>query len=827
MRNTFDYPNVLIITEDVLAPSHGTGTTLMRHFQGYDRDKLLNVYYNPVSDDNALPQTIKANFTQASWDKWRASDHTQWHVFELENNIREQIEHMGFQPDVIYSTFFGMAGYMLTQRIREAYDFQLPIIQHFHDLMMPNDNLAPFFEALRENINQYDAVWALTHTIATDIHAQTGRQVQVVNTFCDMPPPIIKRTHRELSAEFQAVITGNIWSAETINDLKRTWSQLQQDYPNLAPIQWYCHPIRMKKNLERHIDTDPNGGIAYGGFLNRLELYETLANADIAIIPFNRYAYPENNYAKYSLPSRLTETVLARVPVFALAGKHTETARYIHQHGIGITSTPTKRTSFHRDLRRFVQDRQTREQMGENAAILSAQYDLAHYQDFFFAQLHDLAQKSKISSQHKPMNKTTADHITQKKVSILICTPDVHSQLNQTCLSSIRQHTNGIAYELLLFENGQWGDFNHAHEMNRALETAQGDVLVCLDDDVEVTAGWLNALLALATPDVGIVGCVHWHNPSHTDYREISHSGGTLNLQDGAAVHDTHVIKSPITAPYACSACILINDMSLRFDTAYKKYYHDVDICLASWERGKKVVISPHPIYHTMNGQMQQMGITKEDIQQVSQADLKTFQKKWIDTGRLNQLSLKTRAHMDIALIDDETEFQQLVDLASRGGERQSVHSSPRIDDGRVNVSQTHHHPTGKTSADLTKLQDTYRESYNSYVQWDTLRTRQDNVSDHHPLLSRVPPLKALYRLAARVYKLGLVWSYLSLHLHHQLRLFSNIISHHESTQKTLDAMQQELDHMRAKVEALQTHPQPNNNTSATDTNNPNGNIVD
>ena len=104
------------------------------------------------------------------------------------------------------------------------------------------------------------------------------------------------------------------------------------------------------------------------------------------------------------------------------------------------------------------------------------------------------------------------------KVSILVCSPDFDRPLAKKCLESIKAHTTGFEYELLSLENGKYGSFSHPEEINRAMDFARGEHFVTLDDDIEVTPGWLEALLVHSAPDVGAVGCVN------------------LNLQEGHKV---------------------------------------------------------------------------------------------------------------------------------------------------------------------------------------------------------------------------------------------------------------------------------------------------
>lgn len=232
--------------------------------------------------------------------------------------------------------------------------------------------------------------------------------------------------------------------------------------------------------------------------------------------------------------------------------------------------------------------------------------------------------------------------------TILVCTPDIDSALAQKCLASIKAHTGNVRYELLVFENGRFGRFQHPLEINRALEIALGDVVVTLDDDVEVTEGWLEALLALAAPDVGIVGNVHVNTRELLE-GTIRHAGAWLDI-DGKAHHYQEPITSPTAVPFVCSACMLINDMSLRFDRAYKKFYQEADLCLRSWQKGKKVLVSPHRVYHYGHGQMELTGSSGEGIEASASQDHAILEQKWVSTGELKRLYDRIRDEIDIPL---------------------------------------------------------------------------------------------------------------------------------------------------------------------------------
>ncbi|NDJ52433.1 MAG: glycosyltransferase [Chloroflexi bacterium] len=239
---------------------------------------------------------------------------------------------------------------------------------------------------------------------------------------------------------------------------------------------------------------------------------------------------------------------------------------------------------------------------------------------------------------------------SSKSATILVCTPDVYSKWAKRCIRSVKQFTLTIPYELIVFENGRFGKFSHPYDINRAMDIAQGDYFVTLDDDVEVTPGWLEALVGLADDDVGIVGCVNL-NARRAYRNRVRHAGGWTDLE-GRVISYTSAVDEPIAVPWVGSACFLINDRELRFDLDYKKYYQEVDLCYQSWLRGKRVMVSPHRIYHYGQGAMESLGYSRDQVTALTQEDLTTFKGKWVENGRLRQLYETLAPQVDVPLAD-------------------------------------------------------------------------------------------------------------------------------------------------------------------------------
>ena len=154
----------------------------------------------------------------------------------------------------------------------------------------------------------------------------------------------------------------------------------------MPPIRWYCHPATIADLKARRIQIEPE--IMYAGFVPITHFLQQLQQADLGIVLFNREVVPENDYARFSLPSRMTEMATVGLPIFCAAGPETETKRYIESKGIGVCSLLSDSQQFRLDLLNFVQDSHRRSLCGMNARQLAInEFDLASYQRWFYQKL--------------------------------------------------------------------------------------------------------------------------------------------------------------------------------------------------------------------------------------------------------------------------------------------------------------------------------------------------------------------------------------------------------------------------------------------------------
>lgn len=204
------------------------------------------------------------------------------------------------------------------------------------------------------------------------------------------------------------------------------------------------------------------------------------------------------------------------------------------------------------------------------------------------------------------------------KVSIVILSKD-HPSMLEECLESIRRHTQQLAYETIVVDNGstdenrnkilglseeydfgyyyQPEDFNFSALCNFGAKQAKGNLLLFLNDDIKVLSdGWLMRMAGQALlPYAGAVGAKLLYPESD----RIQHIGivngknGPTHLLMGRTddcVYDGGRNRLTCNCLAVTGACLMVEkskyDQVGGMNPEYAVAYNDVDLCLRLLEAG-------------------------------------------------------------------------------------------------------------------------------------------------------------------------------------------------------------------------------------------------
>lgn len=188
--------------------------------------------------------------------------------------------------------------------------------------------------------------------------------------------------------------------------------------------------------------------------------------------------------------------------------------------------------------------------------------------------------------------------IDERPPEVSICIPTLrgYDRLARL-LRSIEQHTTSVDYEVVIVENGSRAR-GYTIPMNQALRAGRGEFLIALNDDVEVTAGWIGPLVEQAR--AGVWACTP--DMTHTDGPQVF-------------------------APY----CLCLRREAFEefdgLDERFLLWCSDIDLARRLVEAGHppvKVKL-PNPILHELNattGEHPELG-------QVCLGDLARYREKW------------------------------------------------------------------------------------------------------------------------------------------------------------------------------------------------------
>lgn len=139
---------------------------------------------------------------------------------------------------------------------------------------------------------------------------------------------------------------------------------------------------------------------------------------------------------------------------------------------------------------------------------------------------------------------------------------------------------------------------------NVGLRAATGDMLILLNQDTRVCAGWLRALgEALEDPKIGVAGC----KILYPDGETVQHAGGWIEWPLGSAHHyrcgeqDDDELEEPRQVEYVTGAAMavrrdVVETVGYLDEEFWPGYFEDADFCVRAEKAGFEVWFAPEAV---------------------------------------------------------------------------------------------------------------------------------------------------------------------------------------------------------------------------------------
>lgn len=340
-------PRVLLVSDSSLTLLQGTGARLLQHFSQFPKDNVLNFYTEVCGEEelshSAYEFQLKCPPRLLNGLLRRLLPGVHLKVVRHLSLCfwKSLIERVlsDFQPQVVYVVPFREDGLILADAVLRSVSDTVPVVVHLFD-WLPRFSEKHLWNFFRRFSRSADECWALGTALAKEASKHSRSECKVVQIFHGTNPSHFHCPRNVPPEQLKCVLVGNVWSKEPFYMLSEAWGILQARYPGLPAIQWYCSEWTLSncwRGAALREDSRVIGKVEHGGFFTGSEFEARLAAADFAVIPFSTPETDAMPYARFSIPSRITEFGQIGLPHVAVTSSGTGLGRFYSEAEFGIT----------------------------------------------------------------------------------------------------------------------------------------------------------------------------------------------------------------------------------------------------------------------------------------------------------------------------------------------------------------------------------------------------------------------------------------------------------------------------------------------------------
>jgi hypothetical protein len=209
-------------------------------------------------------------------------------------------------------------------------------------------------------------------------------------------------------------------------------------------------------------------------------------------------------------------------------------------------------------------------------------------QENVLAEVHDpYTYRQSLLSVYPPTRNSAA----ARHVSVVLLANDLDAAHARRSWRSIKEHTPDS--EIVVIDGNRQVTFCLVQAAGRLLAESDADILVLIEAGIVVEPSWIDRLLDAMDETTAIVA------PVYLDAAGAVSSSG-LHVEADTTAWPRDLVDMP-TAPRACRAVrrgLLLIDLAklhpIAIDPTYRHDFFDIELCLDAWERGFRVICTPH-----------------------------------------------------------------------------------------------------------------------------------------------------------------------------------------------------------------------------------------
>lgn len=362
---------ILVITDQAIGPSHGTGALLVRYFKDVPSVTIFNACAQ-ISAEADLKSTVvvpdpsekyRAALKNLSRLKFIAARRAVSKTFY--ESLLAEIR--AFDPDLIWIIVCSRRGIRVARQVMDLFP-RVPCYSSFWDLIQLEQLDQPAAKADLMHLSDRSKILdAISEPLADELTRRIGRSVGVEDFFCadriHTPTQIPTQARRWEPGQANLVMVGNVWLRDAFATLQEVVQLARRMRPEMGDIVWYCHSASLHRlGLS---ESKMPAGFTYGG--PGVGLSSKLGPGDLCLVPLHGPRTHSEGYSRFSLPSKVTELFSSGVPVFSISGPTMAFARYLEGTGTGVSVSPDSISGAAGVLVQLLADSDKRDRMGQRA----------------------------------------------------------------------------------------------------------------------------------------------------------------------------------------------------------------------------------------------------------------------------------------------------------------------------------------------------------------------------------------------------------------------------------------------------------------------------